>query len=360
MADTRFTGLGLSGSGKTCYVLGMYYEMCVGLRGFTLTTTNQTASKLENWMDELDEKSGKERFPAGTSLTEFTNYSFMLNYHNEPIMSFDWNDYGGRTLHSREDNQEVFEKINDSIDTSTALYIFVDGDLMCKGEKHCQNKEQIKQDRMKRLNNVKRKCARSTNSYISSFVSSHEEALPPIIFVITKADLCKDYLEDGEMEDILKEAFSSVFGKGTIVYAVAVSLGNNISDDNYSGEVEPVNIHIPFFLGIFHEFLNRCLGIKKYLDRENNHARETISQCQSAIDHENNRWFFTDYNRINQCAKQIQEENLNIAENEKQLQKYRMLLNAVANELVRSSAFFKMFLDGKETEFTPPSELHSI
>ena len=123
-------------------------------------------------------------------------------------------------------------------------------------------------------------------------------------------------------------AFSSVFGKGTIVYAVAVSLGNNISDDNYSGEVEPVNIHIPFFLGIFHEFLNRCLGIKKYLDRENNHARETISQCQSAIDHENNRWFFTDYNRINQCAKQIQAENLNIAENEKQLQKYRTLLNA--------------------------------
>ena len=55
MADTRFTGLGLSGSGKTCYVLGMYYEMCVGLRGFTLTTTNQTASKLENWMDELDD-----------------------------------------------------------------------------------------------------------------------------------------------------------------------------------------------------------------------------------------------------------------------------------------------------------------
>ena len=54
MADTRFTALGMSGSGKTCYLLGMYYEMCVGVRKFTLVTTNQAASKLEDWMDQLD------------------------------------------------------------------------------------------------------------------------------------------------------------------------------------------------------------------------------------------------------------------------------------------------------------------
>ena len=36
-----------------------------------------------------------------------------------------------------------------------------------------------------------------------------------------------------------EEAFSNVFGSGNLVYVVAVSLGNEIADDDYSGEVEP-------------------------------------------------------------------------------------------------------------------------
>ena len=79
MADTKFTALGLSGSGKTCYLLGMYHEMSGGVHGFTLATTNQAATKLEDWMYQLDDETGMDRFPSGTSLTEFTNYWFDLN-----------------------------------------------------------------------------------------------------------------------------------------------------------------------------------------------------------------------------------------------------------------------------------------
>ena len=35
-ARTRFTALGMSGSGKTCYVIGMYYQMITGHKGFSL------------------------------------------------------------------------------------------------------------------------------------------------------------------------------------------------------------------------------------------------------------------------------------------------------------------------------------
>lgn len=53
MVDTKFTALGISGSGKTCYLLGMYHKMSESVNGFTLATTNQAATKLEDWMMKL-------------------------------------------------------------------------------------------------------------------------------------------------------------------------------------------------------------------------------------------------------------------------------------------------------------------
>ena len=33
---TTMTILGMSGAGKTCYLLGMYYELSAGMRGYTI------------------------------------------------------------------------------------------------------------------------------------------------------------------------------------------------------------------------------------------------------------------------------------------------------------------------------------
>ena len=340
MADSRFTTLGMAGSGKTCYILGMYYEMCVGKRGFALKTTNETASKLELWMDKLDEEEGQERFPAGTGLTEVSDYSFKLSYHTEPIMSFIWADYGGRALHERE-NADAFEKIGKSIEESTALYVFIDGDLLCE------------EDHETKVKNVKRKCARTISPYITEFSQKHGNSLPPIVFVVTKSDLCSPYLQKNknEINEILTECFSTVFGKGFTVYVAAVSLGKEISDDNYSGEVEPVNIHVPFFIGCYHEFLNFCLYLKQEIDDADANSRRMISDSQSAINKENSRWFFTNYDRIDSCRRKIQEANDNIASNQELLAKYRGLLGAVVTELAKCSNDFTIFQDGREVDF---------
>lgn len=342
MADTRFTALGLSGSGKTCYVLGMYYEMCVGVKGFTLTTENETASLLETWMDKLDDETGADRFPSGTALNEFKNYSFNLSYHNENIMSFDWLDYGGRTLNKREENPEVFEKLNESIRSSTTLYIFIDGDLLCEEETE------------RKIRNVKRKCAKTINPYITQFVQENgSESLPPIVFIITKFDICKNYLNGNkEINEILFESFSSIFGKDNIVYVVAVSLGEDISDDNYSGEVEPVNIHIPFFIGIYHDFFNYCMYIKSKIEEADNESQRAINSSQAEIDYQNSRWFFTNYDKINSSQRRISEAKSAIKENKKTLQNYKRLLNAVAGELMRVSNNFIFIDGGREADFS--------
>lgn len=343
MADTRFTALGMSGSGKTCYLLGMYYEMCVGVRGFTLVTTNQMASKLEDWMDQLDEETGTDRFPAGTALTESTDYSFKLSYQHQRIMSFDWADYGGGALKAREKNPEVFKKLGKSLEESTVLYIFIDGELLCGEDKETTIKK------------VKRKCASTINGYITQFSDTHDEILPPIVLVVTKADLCAKWISGSEMQEIVKESFSDsgLFGKRNTTYIVAVSLGKNIADDDYSGEVEPINIHIPFFIGIYHEFLNFCLYLKHEIEKDEQESRRIISQSENAIAYENSRWFFTNNDRIDRCRQQIQDANENIEGNRELLKKYRRLLGAVTTELTRLSSQFVVFEDGKEVPFSP-------
>lgn len=347
MVDTRFTAVGLSGSGKTCYLLGMYYEMCVGINGFTLVTTNRAATKLEDWMDQLDDETGMDRFPVGTSLTEFSNYSFKLNYYNEPVMSFDWADYGGGTIHARNDNPEVYTELINSINESTALYIFIDGELLCN-----ENPE-------KRMRNIERKCKAKLNSIISNFVQSHAEELPPIVFVITKSDLCRQYVTQDEIKSILIKNFKELFAPGRTNYIVAVSLGEEIADDDYSGEVEPVNIHIPFFIGIFHEFLNFCLYIKRELLKDEQKHQNKISESQNAIDYEYDRWF-TNYDRINRCKKQIEESKERIKNNREELQKYRKLLIAVATELAKVNSKFKFFYGEEEKDFSPADLISEI
>ena len=48
MVDTQITILGMSGAGKTCYLLGLYYKMGAGMRGYTITTDEDTDVELRD------------------------------------------------------------------------------------------------------------------------------------------------------------------------------------------------------------------------------------------------------------------------------------------------------------------------
>lgn len=192
-SNTRFTAIGMSGSGKTCYVLGMYYQMITGLKGFSVKAEDTSVAKLESWMDMLDEeKNGMDRFPAGTALTEVSDYEFKLKYALQDIMSFNWIDYGGGTLRERENNPEPYQMLLESIEQSPVLYVFLDGEKFCY------------EDSDSKIRAVKKDCRR-INDFLQEYSESHQEEMLPIIFVITKADLCADYVRNEEILAIMKE-----------------------------------------------------------------------------------------------------------------------------------------------------------
>ena len=143
-----------------------------------------------------------------------------------------------------------------------------------------------------------------------------------------------------------------MFYSENLIYVVAVSLGEEISDDDYSGDVEPVNIHIPFFIGIFHEFLNYCYYLKEKFSKKQQEHQDRISANKDAIDYEQDRWFFTDYDRIARCRKQIEEEKKKINNNIELFDRYRKLLTAIADELTNMSENFIVLKNGNEINFS--------
>ena len=79
MSDIDFTMLGMTGTGKTCFLTGMYYEMSSGIQGYTLSSDDDIDIELRNkWEKLCDEKNGVNRFPVGTDKTE--RYKFTLEY----------------------------------------------------------------------------------------------------------------------------------------------------------------------------------------------------------------------------------------------------------------------------------------
>ena len=130
MADTTFTILGTTGSGKTCYLTGLYYKMVRGMRGYSITTDDDSDYKLRNDYKKMQDTSlQSDRFPAGTD--NLSEYEFQLEYGYNPILSFKWVDYPGGALASKnEGDYEQYQTIKNSIKNSSCLFICVDGSLL--------------------------------------------------------------------------------------------------------------------------------------------------------------------------------------------------------------------------------------
>ncbi|ONI41631.1 hypothetical protein AN639_03155 [Candidatus Epulonipiscium fishelsonii] len=240
--DTRFTILGMTGAGKTCYLLGMYYELCAGLQGYTMITDEDKSIELRSqYLRILDKSLGINRFPAGTDST--TKYEFELQYCYDPIISFGYDDYAGGILTKKNSGDlEEYEEFKNSLTSSSVLFICIDGSLLEGND----NEEKIRK--------IKTNCSNVINEFISDYKKNNKK-LPPISLVITKYDICEMTTSKEDLEIIIKEAFNPLFtpqDEGTcIVSIIPVSLGAGICDDDNKGELQPINIHVPIFFGIY-------------------------------------------------------------------------------------------------------------
>ncbi len=334
MADTKYTMIGMSSAGKTCYITAMYMKMAVGFDGFTLVTDDATRTKLERDILTLRNPVGQDRFPGATNATTTRSYEFKLSYETKKIITFEMLDYAGSVLSERTD---TYAQVKDSIAESTALYIFIDG------------KSFYDEDREERKENVFYDCAMTVTPLIQDFADTHDGNLPPIVFVVTKADLCKKYVSSEEITSVIKELFSPAFSEGTYSYICAVSLGDTISDNDYKGRFKPVNIHIPFFIGSYHEYFNRCVILKSDIKAGNANLAKEKRSADSGAEYELSRWkIFRDDEYIKRCRERAKNAEAAIKSNQELLDNTKELYYKFVARLENESANFKCFISGVE------------
>lgn len=298
MADTQITILGMSGSGKTCYLLGLYYEMGSGMRGFTITTDDDTDVKLrDRYAKMCDQSLGLERFPVGTD--NFSKYEFNLQYGYNTVMTFDWMDYPGGVLERKnEGNLGEYEDLKSSINNSSTLFICVDGALL------------VGNNVDEKIDKVKDECSSVINTFFSDYLASNNE-IPPTAIIVTKYDLCKNDTDEDELCEIIEGAFSPFFinsddNKKRFVTIIPVSIGVNIMSDDCSGKLKPLNIHLPIFMAIWFSLIKKIQEQKVIIQDKKQEVQNDISSLRNLKAQEENKWFFKSESHIQHLAEQIQ------------------------------------------------------
>lgn len=277
----QFTALGLSGSGKTCFMAGMYYKMSGGVNGYTLKADDDDSVNLTAYYEQMANASGgADRFPGGTN--QSTDYSFELQYGYKTLEKFRWIDYAGGTLKNKNTGDaEEYQQLKNDIAKSEMLYIFVDGGLFQDEELEYAPNDNAKTDILTDI--IMDSCSRQINHFLSEYANERKK-LPPIAIVVTKYDLAVKALGKTNNEEnmqllykVIQRAFNPLFpdpsvymgddSYASMVGIIPVSLGWRISEGGYTGRLRPINMHLPAYVGIWFMLKNSQNGQETPVNR---------------------------------------------------------------------------------------------
>lgn len=350
MGDTQLTILGMSGSGKTCYLLGLYYKMVAGLKGYTLKTDDDTDVLLRDRYTKLSDTTLEysERFPAGTD--NVIKYKFDLQYGYKTIMSFDWVDYPGGLLDRKVyGDLEAYESIKSNINTSSCLFICVDGELLCSN------------DFDEKVDKIRDNCSHVINSFFSDYFNENKK-LPPTAILITKYDICQNDTDEDELCEVIMEAFSPFFVSDDlkkIVAIIPVSLGTDLVGNYTDAKIKPLNVNLPIYMGISFALEEKCRQHMVQINKQSDSVQKKLSDLlYDKTEEENSFFLFRSSDRINRLAREI--ENLK-DKSKKDLEQLHYLLRGVHDtrtKLIKElGKITHVYCNGKEASFSELFEL---
>lgn len=255
--------LGVSRSGKTCYISAMsqVLKKCNLGNGCRVSLkTNDIAKQLEldnNFMSMATER----EWPKGTDTT--TSYDFRIHFQSQDaslqLSSLTMDDYRGGMLNGmgkqdKIDRDSFIESLSDTavitflIDGTTVLNAMdeLDKDATHRGETQASEK-------LAAINEI------SIMENILYQRIQNKTDIPPVLIVITKSDVfaSKEELNNGIslVKDLLSALFS--FGNRLFVGITTVSLGSGLDKgDNNSiiGQLDistQNNVHIPMLFAFY-------------------------------------------------------------------------------------------------------------
>ncbi|GEM_PF-3035851 len=338
----KFVSLGVTKCGKTTFMASMYYKMTMPVEGFQLSIEDdEQHQKLKNIYEKMvdTQSEASSRFPSPTNQTE--SYLFALQFKHELIDRFEWLDYKGGILQTG--RGEELEKLKHDISEAEVLYVFVDGELF--KDRPEKNMEDMVEDVLYDVGNA---CARDLNHFMSNYASTNLR-IPPIAIIVTKYDLIyKEFHEERNLDHqhiisdivnkVVQEVFSGLFveqdeksiGYNSMIGVIPVSLGSEISENNYHGKFEPDNVQFAALTGVW--FL---------LNKETENS--TLSNQASVSE-----------KRVSLIRKPKYEEPAENKENEKEKKTDAM---KIIQDSLEKDDYIKFYINGREKKFSECAEV---
>jgi hypothetical protein len=279
------TMLGAPGSGKTTFMLGMYAALASGRNGFFMQAESRDVEReiALSWNAIADTGS----LPFSTR--EPRRYPMVFKDGPTPVALVDWHDYRGGVMSERQSNPEAASLL-ERLRTSHSVYVMIDGARLREsidGMGHLRTRmvstERVSIGRIaedaRRITTVLHIALRDRDIYPSS-----------LVFVVTKADLLTDVIEDFRswLIEVVRELFPIAFGEGINSLVVPVTVGHfGPSPDVQTvdpGSVNPIGVDSPI-MGSMAWFLRQSYkpGLADILHAENERLANTIAHLFDAL-----------------------------------------------------------------------------
>jgi hypothetical protein len=308
--NITITMLGTTGSGKTCFMVGMYAVMQLGVHGFTLSAqdSDEDIDLSDKWEQLLE--GGEDRYPRATDQTH--DYAFDFSYGFRKLMGFEWLDYRGAALKEKSTQADV-QKLKENLLGSSCIFLCISGEDLVNPSQILALAKKTKADRM--------------NQYLSQL-----EKPVPVVIAITKYDYCIHRDKNDIFKDI-QQLFGALFTKGGewLVMICPVSLGKALATDTNEGIIEPVNLHLPLAFAIYSKY---CQQISQRRNEENSLSRDLKDLKEKNFIM---RWL---------KSEEIQQKDNALKRTQQQTNELQEKMRLLASELGR----VPVYLNGEETE----------
>ena len=298
----KVTVIGDTSSGKTSFLYAMYNFIAMGyVDGFTMSATDEIAdSSLQEKFLQLEDTSlGIRRFPTASNSREV--YEFELQYGFAEIATFEWVDYPGGYI---SENGEGRNELTNDLKNSDAWVIFIDGEKLLNVL-----------EGKKRIMDV---CGKY-NKFIGKLITQKTSIPKALPVIITKGDLIANSgIENWQekIQDAIRQGLSPCFADNfeSLVSISTVSLGNNIADNNFKGDLDPINIEYPITISML-SILNNLFDIEFY----------EVARLKKMIE--------TDYNKFFSSRERREEWQRQIDAITPKLVKWQKMAKAILNTL---------------------------
>lgn len=326
----KITMIGVSGSGKTCFIYAMYNFMSIPHNGFSFTAANMD--------DDLDLQDGwdliayEHTWPDGSTSTR--DYNFYVQYNTKPIMQFSWSDYRGGATSERSTNQDKQDLMN-RIHEASCLIVSIGADTI----KGIMTGEELRKTREISI----------LNGIIHQYEVTNQRRVP-IIFALTKADL---YTRDDQSKlvEFFKTYFQTCFlpNSGWLTALVPVTLGAFPSGNGrgkIEGTIEPKNIQIPVMFFVASVLREKAADINNRLQN----VRADRNRYRVAAENAKNQgWWSKFWNGDRAAAANASISSLN--DEEKNLLNSMSDVEQTLGSMESMFRVCKIFYEGKEITY---------